>query len=104
MSVVHESDCRPFKYPTPFKLHFSNAHKEKFKEDLSDYCKKMNGVDKDLAAHITIINEVGIKLCGKEINQEFAPVEKKYYLDSILWDIENANAEIKENDKRINQA
>ncbi len=97
MSVILEKACRPFQYPTPYELHFSNSHKEHFQENLAAYCRKMNGLDKDLAAHITVINEVGITLCGKDKSQVFEPIPKSAYVDSILYDIENAEEEIKEN-------
>lgn len=96
MSVVLESACKPFVYPTPFELHFSNAHRENAKNDLSVYCEYMNGVDKDLAAHFTVINRVGVVLCGKEISEIFAPVPKEFYLDSILGDVQDAKDEIQE--------
>lgn len=97
MSVILDSVCRPFSYPTPYELHFSNSHKEKCKANLHTYCKDMNGLDKDLAAHITVINKVGIVLCGEEIINVFATVHKEDYIDSIYYDIENAKDEIKEN-------
>lgn len=97
MSVVLEMVCKPFVYPTPFELHFSNAHKERCKSDLAEYCRNMNGVDKDLAAHFTVINKVGMTLCGKEISEVFEAVPKRDYVDSIWYDIENAAEEIKEN-------
>ncbi len=94
MSVLLKNVCKPFQYPTPFELHFSNMHKERFKENLSDTCKNMNGLDADLAAHITVIKKTGIVLCGEEIDQVFGPVPKQIYLESILSDIENADEEI----------
>lgn len=97
MSVVRMEVCKPFVYPTPFELHFSNTHKERCKSDIAGYCRKMNGVDKDLAAHITVINKVGMPLCGKEIHEVFEAVPKEFYMDSILFDIENADQEIEEN-------
>ena len=55
MSVVLAEVCRPFVYPTPYELHFSNAHKQRYQENLSGYCEKLQGVDMDLAAHFTVI-------------------------------------------------
>lgn len=97
MSVVLEKVCKPFAYPTPFELHFSNAHKERCKADLAEYCRNMNGVDKDLAAHFMVINKVGMTLCGKEISEVFEAVPKRDYVDSIWHDIENATEEIEDN-------
>lgn len=97
MSVILETVCNPFVYPTPFELHFSNAHKETCKNDLIGYCRTMYGTDKDLAAHITVINQVGITLCGKAIAHVFAPVPERFYIDSILTDVCDANNATDEN-------
>ena len=97
MSLVLEEYCRNFLYPTPFELHFSNTHKQKCSDNLSDYCAHMNGTDKDLAAHFTIIKQAGITLYGKKVDDVFEDVPKANYLDSIKYDIENAVSEIVEN-------
>ena len=97
MSIVKRDVCKPFIYPTPFELHFSNAHLQWYKENPTDYVEKMNGVDKDLAAHFTIIYHRGKCLYGEEIKDVFAEVNKEFYFDSIWNDIENAEEEIKTN-------
>lgn len=94
MSVVLEKYCNPFVYPTPFELHFSNAHRERCRKDLEEYCRTMHGEDKDLAAHFTVIRKAGITLCGKEIFAVFGEVPKEAYLDSIKGDVENAQSDI----------
>lgn len=96
MSVVLESVCAPFRYPTPFELHFSNAHKARCRENLSEYCRTMNGTDKDLAAHFTVIRQVGQVLYGKPIPEVFSEIPKTAYLDSILGDIADAAEDITE--------
>lgn len=96
ISIVRESVCRPFVYPTPFELHFSITHLNWYRQDADDYIQKMKGTDKDLAAHFTIIYHRGRTLCGKEIKDVFSEVDRTYYLDSILSDIENAVEEIAE--------
>ncbi|MBQ9119232.1 MAG: DUF4111 domain-containing protein [Lachnospiraceae bacterium] len=97
MSVVLESVCQPFRYPTPYELHFSNFHKENFKADLTGYCQKLNGTDKDLAAHFTVTQKVGTVLCGKAIPEVFGEVPKEAYLDSLKEDIADAKESIAEN-------
>ena len=92
MSVILEKYCQNFIYPTPYELHYSNAHKANYLQNLSDYCRKMQGVDIDLAAHFTVINHVGKVLCGKSINEVFETVPRPYYIDSICKDIQDANA------------
>ena len=97
MSVVPEEACKPFQYPTPFELHFSNSHKEKYLADLSEYCRHMNGTDKDLAAHFTVICAVGEVLCGKSVTEVFGEVPRSDYIDSIKFDVEDAAEGIHDN-------
>lgn len=56
----------------------------------------MNGTDKDLAAHFTIIKKYGVVLYGEEINDVFADVPRKDYIDSIWYDVEGAGEDILE--------
>lgn len=90
ISFVKQEFCRSFVYPTPFELHFSPAHLGWYLRDPQDYVKNMRGVDRDLAAHFTIIRRYGITLYGTAILELFAPVPKEAYGDSIWYDIENA--------------
>lgn len=97
LSIVKQKYCKPFVYPTPFELHFSNAHKQWFADNPTDYIQKMNGTDKDLAAHFKIIKNYGVVLYGAEINDIFADVPKNDYIDSIWNDISEAKEDILEN-------
>ena len=97
MSVVRKDVCRPFVYPTPFELHFSVSHLEWYRENPADYIARMKGVDRDLAAHFTVICHRGKCLYGKGIQDVFGKVDRQYYLDSILSDIEDAEKDIMEN-------
>lgn len=97
LSVVKREYCRPFVYPTPYELHFSPAHIELFRRDPHAYIEKLHGTDRDLAAHFTIINKYGIRLFGEEIVRVFGDVPAEDYIDSILFDVENAREDILEN-------
>lgn len=97
MSIVLKRYCNKFYYPTPFELHFSNMHKEWYLSDPDDYCEHMQGKDKDLAAHFTIIKHAGIALYGEPIRDVFDNVPSKNYLDSIKDDILNAKKDIIKN-------
>ena len=94
MSIVLKNVCKPFIYPTPFELHYSNGHLDWYKEDPEEYIREMNGTDKDLAAHFTIINKRGKCLYGAPIKEVFGEVPASNYMDSIYYDIENAKKEI----------
>lgn len=97
MSIVLERYTRQFIFPTPFELHFSNGHLEQCSKNIKEYCQQMNGTDKDLAAHFTIINNACITVCGKPVKDTFGEVPKSDYFDSIKYDIENAEEDIVEN-------
>ena len=97
MSVVLGEVCSPFVYPTPFELHFSASHLKWYKDNPDDYIHKMNGTDKDLAAHFTIIHKRGKCLYGAPIKDVFAEVPGSCYWDSLWYDIEGAAEEIAEN-------
>lgn len=94
LSVVRRDVLKPFIYPTPFELHFSNVHLAWYRTAPDDYIKKMKGRDKDLAAHCTIICHRGRCLYGEEIQDVFGNVRADFYFDSILDDIEDAEKEI----------
>lgn len=92
MSVILEKYAKEFIYPTPFELHYSDYHRERYLSDDNYFCGGF--ADKDIAAHLTIIIHRGIRLYGKEINEVFSNVPKKDYIDSIMYDIGNAKVEI----------
>lgn len=97
MSVVREADCRSFRHPMPFSLHFSNFHKARCAADPAAYCEGMHGEDPDLAAHCTVVRAVGIPLCGKPVKEVFGEVPREAYLDSLWGDIAEAEEDILEN-------
>ena len=97
MSVVKQSVCNPFVYPTSFELHFSEMHTGWYRNNPDDYISKMKGEDKDLAAHFTIIKKRGKCLYGAPIDDVFGEVPKSDYIDSIWNDIADAEEEISDN-------
>ena len=66
ISIVKEQYCKPFVYPTPYELHFSPGHLERYRRSPEAYVREMKGTDKDLAAHFTVINNYGRVLWGKK--------------------------------------
>ena len=96
MSVVLRDVCKPFVYPTPFELHFSAGYLNWYRDDPDEYIREMNGTDKDLAAHFTIINKRGKCLYGAPIDEVFSEVPSGDYMDSIWFDVEGAAEEITE--------
>ena len=97
MSIVMKDVCNPFVYPTPFILHYSRMHNGWYREDPENYIRKMNGTDKDLAAHFTVIRNRGRCLYGLPVSEVFGEVPERDYLDSIRTDVSGAKEEIGEN-------
>ena len=95
LSIVRREFCKPFVYPTPYELHFSPAHLEMWERSPEEYLNTLRGTDKDLAAHFMILNRYGKVLYGEETNRIFGEVSRKDYIDSIIFDIENAENDIK---------
>ena len=97
MSIVRREVCDPFIYPTPFELHFSVGCLDWYLEDPEGFIQKMNGTDKDLAAHFTVIRSRGKCLSGTPIEEVFGEVPRETYVDSIWYDVGGAEDEIAEN-------
>lgn len=97
MSVVLRRHCTHFVYPTPYELHFSNAHKAACMANRAAYCQSSHGTDKDLAAHFTVIRAAGRTLLGEDRAHVFGPVPAACYADSIKGDVANAAETIGEN-------
>ncbi|MCR5466826.1 MAG: DUF4111 domain-containing protein, partial [Lachnospiraceae bacterium] len=96
ISVVRRGVCKPFVYPTPFELHFSKMHLDWYRNNPEDYIAKMKGTDRDLAAHFTVIRARGVCLYGAPIDEVFGEVPKKAYMDSLWYDIADAEDDIAE--------
>lgn len=96
MSIVLREVCSPFVYPTPFELHFSERHLGWYRTDPDDYVRRMNGTDKDLAAHFTVINKRGQCLYGAPVRDVFAEVPACDYMDALWEDISDAPERITE--------
>lgn len=81
-------------YPTPFELHFSAWHLERFPDE---YLKTLKGTDKDLASHISVLRHTGRTLYGKAIDDVFGPVSREAYLNSLWHDIAGARKDVVHN-------
>lgn len=95
MSIVLEDVLENFVHPTPFVLHYSSLHKDRYHSD-PNYISG-NSLDPDLAAHFTVTYKRGHCLYGKAIKELFPLIPRDAYLDSILFDIKDAEVEITSN-------
>lgn len=88
LSVVLESNLSEFVYPTPFEFHYSPLHRDKYRTDVSYLCGGRE--DPDLAAHLTVAYHRGIALYGKPLSEVMQPIDKRFYVESIVHDAEDA--------------
>lgn len=88
LSVVLESSLGEFVYPTPFEFHYSPLHREKYRTDENYICGGRE--DPDLAAHLVVAYHRGITLYGKPLREVMRPIDKRFYVKSILHDVEDA--------------
>ena len=88
MSVILEKNIKPFIHPMPFELHYSPDHKALYENDKGYICG--GTTDRDLAAHLTVVKKRGVRLFGKEIEEVFGSIPRVYFIDALLYDIEDA--------------
>lgn len=88
LTIVLKKYLKNFVHPTPFEFHFSDFHLDRYRNDEHYLCGGFE--DADLAAHFAVVYQRGIILYGEPIREAFLPMNRQYYLDSILGDIEDA--------------
>lgn len=93
VSVVLDDVCRNFVHPTPYELHFSNDWLEQAQTTPDRICGDEPKIDPDLAAHFTVLREVGIVWYGLPVRRVFGNVPREIYLDSLERDLHWASAE-----------
>ncbi|MCC6445668.1 MAG: DUF4111 domain-containing protein [Armatimonadetes bacterium] len=92
ISFLSQTGLSPWRYPTPFDFHYSEDWREAYRRQLVDGSwRQWNDrvqEDPDLAAHITVLLNRGVRLFGKPIADTFPPAPHEDYLASILDDFE----------------
>jgi len=92
MSIVSQVVLADFKYPTPFVLHYSDDHKERYRQDKDYLCD--DGEDPDLAAHFAVTISRGRCLYGQPIGDVLQPVPAQYFLASVMNDLDRVDEHI----------
>jgi hypothetical protein len=85
VSVLSDADLFPWRYPTPYSMHFSEDWRSRLECGQGQPDDRR---DPDLAAHITVLRTRGIVLSGEEIASMFPEVPADDYLDSLLRDVD----------------
>jgi len=98
ISFLRWQDFTPWRHPTPFVLHYSEQWRERVHAELASGAWRCwnegEREDPDLAAHITITRERGIRLFGPPAVAVFPPVPPADYLASILYDFDASRDQI----------
>lgn len=101
LSILRESDLKPFRYPTTFNFHYGEDWRTRMQKELDSGSYQAwtdtHPGDPDLAGHITITNHCGICLVGQPIAEVFPPVPHEDYLASVLNDVLDAPKYIHQN-------
>lgn len=101
-SWVLESELKRWRHPFPYDLHFSESWRSRFEANLNRLDWEMwlsrEKLDRDLAAHFTILTRRGgVVLYGPPVQQVFPAVPAADYIDSLLADFEPCRDKIEEN-------
>lgn len=92
MSVILREHAKNVVHPMPFELHYSPAHKGMYEADRGYICG--GTTDRDLAAHLTMVKHRGVCLHGKPIDEVFGSIQKSYFIDALIYDIEDAKEKV----------
>jgi predicted nucleotidyltransferase len=94
-SIILETYLKTFVHPTPFEFHYSDFHRQQYQIDEDYLCGGFE--DEDLASQITVAYYRGISLYGSPLRELYEPIDRQYYLESILYDVKGASNEILNN-------
>lgn len=98
ISFVSQAQLHPWRYPTPFDLHFSEDWRAKYTEALAGGAWRLWGAeelsDPDLAAHVMVTRARGLALYGPPPASILPPVPRADYLDSVALDVADAEQRI----------
>ncbi|NBJ70420.1 MULTISPECIES: aminoglycoside adenylyltransferase domain-containing protein [Clostridia] len=91
-SIINIDVLFPFQFPTPFELHYSAFHKPRYEKEDGYLCDQ--GTDPDLAAHLVVTLHRGKTITGLNKEEVIPSIDTKYFIYSILNDIEDAQVAI----------
>ncbi|MNP00828.1 hypothetical protein D3C76_926250 [compost metagenome] len=91
-SIILLEHLNPFLYPTPFEFHYSEFHREKYRTDDNYLCGGFT--DEDLASQFVVAYYRGKTLYGKSLKEICEPIDRKYYVESIYYDVKDATHNI----------
>lgn len=101
ISFLQRSHLAPWRYPTPFDLHYSEAWRTKYEAMLASADARLwapatqgdEACDSDLAAHLTVAWARGVCLWGAPIADTLPQPPREDYLSSLAEDLDWALAQ-----------
>jgi predicted nucleotidyltransferase len=85
LSIVTLPVLQDFRVPTPYEFHFGMEWIDRYVAGDVDFNTERS--DPDLAAHLTVVRQYGIRLVGEPIDQVVPPIPRRAYLESIAADV-----------------
>ncbi len=90
VSFLCRSALHPWRHPAPFEFHYGESWRAAYTAQLAGGDQPWTGqvhTDPDLAAHITIVRQRGVRLWGPPIPEVFPDIPRADYLDSVRGDV-----------------
>lgn len=96
-----ELELKRWRHPFPYDLHYSEGWRERFATNLNrldwEVWLSREKLDRDLAAHVTVIGRRGgVVLYGPPVQQLFPQVPVNDYIDALLYDFQPCRDKITE--------
>ena len=85
--VVAREHLRPWRYPPPYDLHYSEAHRERLLDPDAVLARPQDG-DPDLALHYDVTRRAGVALHGPPPDDVFPEVPRADLEDALRRDLE----------------
>lgn len=94
LSAIRTDDLKPWHHPTRCQYHYSDYHRENYERLLSGELSEYPLVDQDfedpdIACHVRLTRQRGIRVCGKPIDEVFPEVPEADFVDSLCRDVES---------------
>ena len=94
LSAIFEGDLIPWFHPTVCQFHYSDYHRENYQKllrgELSEYgIVDRDFSDPDIACHVRLTRQCGVRLFGKPIDKVFPEVPEADFLDSLCQDVDD---------------
>lgn len=93
-SAIFTGDLNPWRHPTRCQYHYSDYHRENYRRLLCGALSEFPLVDQDfedpdIACHVRLTRQCGIRVCGRPIDEVFPEVPEADFVDSLCRDVED---------------